>query len=291
MLHIPFTPILLKLEDFDNLVTNLLQEDPYIPPIEERTQNYILSPRYYFLIYPPQLGTNAINKVKAKKYDIYLSGLLANTLRINLKPSVGYGINSCYKIQLWCWHPVIAKDEESKPRRITQELISEQYLYVPPINFRTYTLDYDNYYTYLNRWNTIFNFPLYFNQPLIKQKELIVKRRYKELDSNILLDDITNIDVLDFFNFNSNDFKLIENYKQPELGKEFDKAVESFSIEWTNNYEEPLLLPNVNTLDYYVDEIKYSLDYIVPLRGDKLLFTDFVDERAGVIHRKNSAYL
>lgn len=268
-----YIPILLSLEDFYNTVTDVLEDDSLIPPIEERTDNIILSPRYYILIYSPvcQNSSSSTNK-PLLKIDLHRKGLLKNTVRLSLKPSIGYGINSCYRLEFWKWYPVNVISEAKKPKRLTQEFIKQEYLYIPDIN------NYSTRYRYYSStYDSIYYSSLAYRLPFKSIKEITVIRKFKS--SGVILDEfLPNQTPLDIFAFNKSDIKPYENI-DVDKDKPYDKFVSSLGIEYRGEYPKPEFTPSSNNSLYYGQEIvngeivgsiapiTYSVEYIRPLKG------------------------
>ena len=101
------------------------------------TKIKLLAPRYYVLIHSPANKFQATKKINIEKAPHSIN---KNQLRVELEPSIGYGINACYRVEYWEWVPVL-----NSPSSIpTTKKVHEEYWYVPSID--SYGFYIPNYY-------------------------------------------------------------------------------------------------------------------------------------------------
>lgn len=94
-----YSPVLIELDD-----SSLpYYEDPVLPTtLDELDSILVLAPRYYIRLTHPSVHNTTGSLIhKSANYYIPRSGLLANTLKLKLRPSIGYGINSCYRVDYY----------------------------------------------------------------------------------------------------------------------------------------------------------------------------------------------
>jgi hypothetical protein len=99
------------------------------PPITGKEQ--VLAARYYLRIYPPQRGQ--VGVVLPTRWDIPMAGVTAGVARVVLPPSVGYGINSSYRVEYVMWRPILNGVMVGKRARVRvpERVIKEEYWKVP----------------------------------------------------------------------------------------------------------------------------------------------------------------
>ena len=158
------------------------------------TKERILAPRYYVLIYPPANNFQATKKIDIQKAPHSLG---ANTLRVSLAPSEGYGINACYRIEYWKWYPMLNSTAE-----ITKTLVHTEHWFVPTITTTGLYLP-NRYYTELPRvwphsiaqWNIathyMYYWPCYYNRLAVSE---YIADRFVEGD--YVYDTLTTKDAL-----------------------------------------------------------------------------------------------
>jgi hypothetical protein len=136
-----YTPLLIELDEL--VITNI--EDPPLPedPLDIDEPIY-LSPRFYIKIYKPAThNTTGSLSTEGQIIHIQRSGILSGKLQLLLRPSIGYGINSCYRIEYWQWEKILlpkgyslsgvpgknrlAKDKAQNKHK----LIRQEYWYIP----------------------------------------------------------------------------------------------------------------------------------------------------------------
>lgn len=136
-----YTPLLIELDDL--IISHI--EDPPLPEDLLDIDNPIyLSPRYYIKIFrPPTTNTTGSLSSEGQIYPIQRSGVLANKLQLQLRPSIGYGINSCYRVEYWQWEKillprgysltgVVGKNKLSKDKpQYKHKMIRQEYWYIP----------------------------------------------------------------------------------------------------------------------------------------------------------------
>lgn len=277
MTNLNYTPLLFTLSDF-------LYQENYV---KEVTSNNIiediqlLEPRYYLNIFSPINNRQLDFPDNSIKIPLDNKGLLKNTIRLQLKPCVGYGINSCYKIQFWKWYP-ITNNSFSKIK-ISRELVREDYILVPAIDSRTYLANWN----YLNP--TDYKYPSYYRESLLKAKEIEVTRYWNNkvnVNSIEVVDVINNpfqhLDLTMLSNSNSTSSMLIDKYEY-----EFDREVKELRVDWIKDYEGATpnninrLLPYGELVDnkWQPIPIKYNVSYVRPLTLKEVYFTDFIEEK------------
>lgn len=109
----------------------------------------ISSPNYYLKIYFP-VNLSDLNKVKLDSFQINipLDKTLNNQVRLALPPSIGYGLNSCYKVEYWEWtKPYVPFQFNRADTRIMKRQVYEEYWRVPTHDKLTF-YDYNSWFTY-----------------------------------------------------------------------------------------------------------------------------------------------
>lgn len=119
------TPIFLNLENY--FVASQ-------PPAMIENPVALSEPQYYLLIHPPRTA-NQVNQLPVSPIRVSIPniGHLSRKVRLQLAPSVGYGVNSCYRVEYWEWRkPIVAEDVvlTSMPK-ISKTRVKEEYWWVP----------------------------------------------------------------------------------------------------------------------------------------------------------------
>lgn len=138
------------------------------------TQPQILAPRYYVLIHSPANRYSATKKINIEKAPHSIN---RNQLRVELQPSIGYGLNACYKVDYWKWQPLLNLTAD-----ITNTKIHTEYWYVPNIDYLGFYVS--NYYMNdtprswpygIAQWNVATRkypylyWPYYYNRKVTKE--------------------------------------------------------------------------------------------------------------------------
>lgn len=131
------TPIYLDFQDAfvpQPLPVTLPKTDIEQEALEEAV---ISSPQYYLLIYYPKTN-NLIGSLPTQpiKINLPVHPAIRNKVRLLLMPSVGYGMNSCYKVEYWQWTkpylPTLM--QQTTPSKISKVKLKEEYWLVPAID-------------------------------------------------------------------------------------------------------------------------------------------------------------
>ena len=223
------TPIYIDFTASNTLyqVSNYLDlntEDPVNLYIEDtdpitNTIERVLAPRYYVLIYSPANQYQATKKINIEKAPHSLN---RNQLRVSLQPSIGYGLNACYRVQYWKWHPLL-----NSTGTISKTKIHEEHWYVPYINQDGY---YNPNYYYFERprpwpysyayWNTSTRlvpelyWPYYYNR--IETTSFPITERV--IDGDYVIDTLKTKSAMSIIKL-YNDTDTIQVLSQPNIFK------------------------------------------------------------------------
>lgn len=285
------TPILCQLDD---LIINNIEDPPLPEDLSDITDPIYLAPRYYLKIFPPSTyNSNSSISSKNLIHHIPRSGILSGVLQLKLRPSVGYGINSCYRVEYWEWqkfilpkgyslsgHPSknrLAKDKPQYPHH----LIKEEHWYIPTAD-GSINLNYDSFY--MNQGTL----PHAYSYPYLSPKRKgggLDSFTMMRADSNFLHEgvdyfkpphhlevfDVVSIKTLEDSN-NWEDFsvtRIISNSPLKELtGEEITQAV---GIGWGVASPRPASY--------------YELTYIKPFLLEDIIF---IEDRASTLHPTRS---
>jgi hypothetical protein len=285
------TPILCEL---DSLVSDG-REDPPLPedPLDISDPIY-LAPRYYLKIFPPNTSnSNSSIYSPSLIHHIPRSGILSGTLQLLLRPSIGYGVNSCYRVEYWEWqkillpknyslsgHPTknkLAKDRPQYPHR----LIKQEYWYVPNAD-GSINLNYDSFHMNQGYLATHYSYPYLTPKREGGGTSSFVMMR---ADSNFLHEgvdyfkpphhlevfDITSITTLEDSN-NWEDYSVTKissnSYIKELTGEEVTQAV---GIGWGTAAPRPASY--------------YQVTYIKPFLLQDIIF---IEDRASTLHPTRS---
>lgn len=118
------------------------------------TTDVIGSPEYYIKVFPPANAEHQnIIKQSAFQFNIPSYPSLNYQVRLALPPSIGYGINSCYRVEYWEWRKPYKQGEpyNSPTSRAIKTKLSEQYWRIPTVD-SYYLLSERDYYIYKPRF-------------------------------------------------------------------------------------------------------------------------------------------
>ncbi len=141
------TPIYLDFQDAfvpQPLPVTVPKTDIELEALEEPV---ISSPQYYLLIHYPKTS-NLIGALPTQpiKVNLPIHPSIRNKVRLQMLPSVGYGINSCYRVEYWQWTkpylPTLM--QQTTPSKITKVKLKEEFWLVPAID-GTRLLNYRQY--------------------------------------------------------------------------------------------------------------------------------------------------
>lgn len=149
---IPNTPLLL---DFSQYVYPAVYPIP-VPTSEAQLDvlktSVISNPNYYIEIYiPPNHDHQNLNKRAAYRFNIPSDPSLNYKMRLGLPPSIGYGVNACYRVEFWEWRKPFIEGEPYGNNRPIKHKIGEQYWRIPTID-AFYLLSERDYYIYKPRY-------------------------------------------------------------------------------------------------------------------------------------------
>jgi hypothetical protein len=258
----------------NHLITNELnihEQDPvdiYVNPLilnpldTTHSQPYLLAPRYYLHIQYPQNQPGPSIKIPLHKSP---NSLLDNKIRIILKPSVGWGINASYKVDIWEWIPNI-----NLPAIPSKKKILTEYWYVPTLD-REYT-PHHPFDIKLNEW-----YPKTAMEFLYKSRRTsIVLEVERTVVGNTVEDLITDINGSNVFCFPEDSYiSFSENVIQENL--EFNNETKT----WT--FSKALLSSKLVRDSSKVDGalingiVQTTIEYIEPLHPEQLIFIDHND--------------
>ena len=230
-----YCPIFL---DFKNIyLPNLEKPELSSFDLEDLTTATIGSSLYTLKIFTPQTN-NQLNIAPSSSIEIRIPNIepYKNKVRLQLQPSIGYGLTSCYRVEYWKYTPVYLP--AGKKGRPSKEKCREEYWRVPAPD-RTYILNYEMWYRYKPRFNSL---------------TLQVVEFSKDVESSQLLDN--NLDII-----------LINRVNQ--AGVDFtDYVLTDTSL---TNYESPIV-----SLDWGNSATSgtYQVEYIKPIQHSELIFQD-----------------
>ncbi len=129
------TPIFLDL----SYIINPLPQSKSLPQSYEDLQKYtkilLSEPKYYILIYPPLNQDSKVGLTLQYPIQINLPNQTnyKNKIRLELFPSVGYGINSCYRVEYWQYRKPLVPDNLKKPNNtdLVKKYITHEYWHIP----------------------------------------------------------------------------------------------------------------------------------------------------------------
>jgi hypothetical protein len=285
------TPVLCVLDD---LISDGREDPPLPEDLLDIPDPIYLAPRYYLKIFSPSTyNSNSSISSRSLIHHIPRSGILAGTLQLLLRPSVGYGINSCYRVEYWEWekfllprgyslsgHPTknrLAKDKPQYPHRF----IKEEHWYIPSAD-GSININYDSFYSNQGHLPHAYSYPY-----------LLPKRKGGGLssftimraDSNFIHEGVDyfkpphHLEVFDVVSITSledgnewQDFsvtKIASNSPLKSLtGEEVTQAV---GIGWGTAAPRP--------------SSYYELTYVKPFLLEDLIF---IEERASTLHPTRS---
>lgn len=261
------TPIFIDLlQTSDTLYTSNYLDLDTKDPINLYTKNedslinskeYLLAPRYYVLIYSPANNFQATKKINIEKAP---HSLAKNILRTSLAPSIGYGINSCYKIEYWSWRPLLNSNSI-----ITKTKVNTEYWYVPsldtygnyiPNNYfncsvKPWPHTLDDWYWSVNQRLCYMYWPYYY--PRVITKEFKANRK---IEGDYVIDTINSKEALTIINLYS-DLDSVSVLSQVDKFK-FNKQAEDWTFS-TDTYGVKLKrsISGVN-----------GLEGLAPIEGD-----------------------
>ena len=195
------------------------------------------------------------NVVRRKdiEFNIPTHPSLEYKVRLQLPPSIGYGINSCYTVEYYEWQRPYEAGKVPYLSKIQKKLVYKEYWRIPTSD-KFYLLSINDYNNYKVNLNT--------------QKVKLTK-------SNTLQDSLlNNLDIIDIQSINQNiinftNWKLIDNslYWRPYFiplvnsnPPEIDKP--TISIEWLEG-------------DKPIEESEYEINYIKPLSLEDIIYVDY----------------
>lgn len=222
-----------------------------------------------------QLDVNQLNKpeLSAKEYQVKIK-FPANTnlpkrgeisfnipthpslqskVRVQLPPSIGYGINSCYTVEYYEWQRPYEAGKVPYLSKIQKQLVHTEYWRVPTSD-KFYLLSYNDYYLYKSN-----------------SKVETIKLTRTNTNFDLLID---NLDVIDIKSITQNgieftNWKLIDNslywrpYFEPLVNPDPTPSTEpTVAIEWLNG-------------DKPVVGSEYEVSYIKPLTLEDIVYVDY----------------
>lgn len=300
-----YTPIYVNFTDLVESDLPFLQPDPNVTPRpalpdladpdytnllktynDFTREDTILSPRFYLKIYPPGNLTYG-SSLDPITINIPREGLLAGQLRLKLRPSFGYGVNSSYRVEYWKWYPFIpgyTKGKENpKQSKVVQKFIRQEYWLVPAIDSRTWGY----YWLYPNR--SLYAFPV--RRRALASSSITFTRRFANPTAQLLLPDLSTnplySTVRDYYPnpieesaalvytpTPANPFEVVEVYNTVNSEKPYDKYIDQMYIEYSSSPPGGEL-PIIRTDSI---NVTYSINYVQPLMLKDILFLDYEEE-------------
>lgn len=103
--------------------------------LQKYTKILLSEPIYYLLIYPPlnQDSRAGLTPISPIKLNIPKEPNYKNKIRLELFPSIGYGINSCYRVEYWQYQkPLVPETLKTKSNTdLIKKYITHEYWHVP----------------------------------------------------------------------------------------------------------------------------------------------------------------
>ena len=183
-------------------------------------------------------------------FNIPTHSSLQNKVRIQLPPSIGYGINSCYKVKYFEWQRPYQAGIMPHLSKVQKKKVYEEYWRVPTSD-KFYLLSYNDYQYYKANFKT---------------ESITLTRDTGTADSLL-----TNLDVIDIKSIvqgstQYTNWKLIDNslywrpYFEPLVNPVEDPSTEpTVAIEWLDG-DKPIG--------------DYQVNYIKPLTLEDILFIE-----------------
>lgn len=143
------TPLLL---DFSNKLFPV-EKEKIVPTSEEELvelrEAVMSSPKYFLKIfYPENFNQYSGLKFSQLQINIPLDSVLNNQVRLTLSPSIGDGINACYRVEYWQWQkPFYPKQTTRVSSKITKTKVFEEYWKIPTLD-KVYIRDYYSWKNY-----------------------------------------------------------------------------------------------------------------------------------------------
>ncbi len=200
-------------------------------------------PSYYLLIHYPETF-NQVEALPTKpiRVNFPTHSLIKGDLRLELAPSIGYGINSCYKIEYFSWvKPITPAGIVSTNTRATSKKLREEYWWVPAID-GTRLLNYDQAANFQPRFNQQ-------NSSVLSLTRSVGNLDYLPLDLSI----VSYVSLKGALDYSNAGVRLVNNFfNQP--------AIPLIGLDWSGAATKP----NADTT--------YVLEYAKPLMHAQLLF-------------------
>ena len=262
------TPLLLDFSDksYPNLFKK--QTPTSQQELLELQESIISSTNYFIKIYFPENFTqfNGLKKDQLQ-FNIPLDPKLNNQMRLGLVPSIGYGVNSCYKVEYWEWsRPFYPGQFKRTDTRIIKKQVYEEYWRIPNFN-KKYFYDYLSWKKYIPRYDC--------------PPKLTLIKSDSNLDSLIDHLEIINIisikqDKQKFTNFRLVDDSLywvppFEALPNPMLPATYQAPESTVAIEWLGG-----VTPEIGT--------EYEVTYIKPLSLEDIVYIDDLTGKSVLTH-------
>lgn len=270
------TPIYIDFEEvYPNYLAtnelNIYEQDPidiYVDPTildpldTTHTQPYLLAPRYYLTIERPRNQPGPAIHIPLHKSP---TSLLNNKIRVALKPSVGWGVNACYKVDYWEWIPNV-----NLPAIPTKRKLMTEYWYVPTLD-KEYVPRF-SFDIRLNEW-----YPRaaveYLYTPRRTSKVVEVERT---VIGNTVSDLITDVSSSNLFCFPEDTYiSFTQNVTQESL--EFNDETRTWTF--SKALVSSTLVRDNSTVDGGVlnGTVQTTIEYIEPLHPEQITFYDYND--------------
>ncbi|MBD2201798.1 hypothetical protein H6G33_10605 [Calothrix sp. FACHB-1219] len=240
------SPLLIDL-DLDILPIEPIVDIPNSNEEIELLEEPIISNTYYYLIiYPPQTN-NSLTNLPAPSIKVHIptNSLVKGKVRLKLPPSIGFGINACYKIEYWQWNKTVVPTDYIKfAPKIFPKLIHIEYWHIPTVD-RYRLLSYRSYVEYKS----------------LNNNRLTVNLLRSGSPNDSLINNLDVIDIVSIYNTDDSSqiyqgWSLIDTTIPTSLPNE---DTPQLLINWVNS----LAAPSTNT--------SYTVLYNKPLsRGDVL---------------------
>jgi hypothetical protein len=250
---------------------NIYAEDPidvYTNPedAEVSSKPYILAPRYYVEIHPPRNQPGPTIRVDIHKSP---SSLLRNKLRTALEPSIGYGINACYKVKYWEWIPNV-----NLPSIPSKKLVRTEHWYVPTISYDLYP--HYPFYTGPGFSSNVFVDHIYGRNYVYGPRPTLVSSKVNVLRT-VNGDNVEDLitDVNGIYMFAVVDSGLV-SYSDTVVREQFLFNDETLTWNFSDSLVSSLLVRKSSMVDGSLanGNTVTTINYIKPFHPNQLLFKD-----------------
>lgn len=135
------TPVYLQLDSLVNNLDTWVVEPTSVQDLEG-IEALMSNDRFYYKIYSPNVdNSNSTITSRSTTVSFAPHPNYRSAIRIEMTPTVGYGKNSCYKVELWKWNKVFSRIPI--PSKITKKRILTEYWLVPNTD-GVYFTDYED---------------------------------------------------------------------------------------------------------------------------------------------------